>query len=281
MWWIYWLSMQDYKAGLVQALIVTAVGYPFDTVKVKLQSGQFNRPSECIRHVLDGEKKSEKMSKLSKYSRGVAAFYKGVSMPFLSHTSKRPIQYTLGEYLKRTTSLSNYWIGMMVGPIGSLIGTPLQVVKIRAQTQNSKSHQQISKIWRSVGPTGFYRGLVPNMFKDALFGMSYIGHYYTMRDKFGNKTALQNCINGITANCLTWATFIPFDYVKTNIQKQTKQQPVFDLILTHYRRYGWRVFWRGLKPAFLRTFPVSGLSMMGYEYIRKHGGSGDTQPTKN
>jgi hypothetical protein len=36
------------------------------------------------------------------------------------------------------------------------------------------------------------------------------------------------------------------------------------------QRYGIAGFWRGVLPACIRTIPVSGVAMVGYEWIRKY-----------
>jgi hypothetical protein len=89
-----------------------------------------------------------------------------------------------------------------------------------------------------------------------------------MRDRFGCNTNTQNFINGSVSHIITWFLFIPIDTIKTNIQRKN-YTTIKDIISTIYKKNGLSGFWRGIIPACLRTIPVSGISMIGYEYIRQ------------
>lgn len=120
----------------------------------------------------------------------------------------------------------------MTGPIGAVFGTPLQVIKVGMQTSGSN---QYKNSWsfakhhyrKHGGVSGFYRGLVPTMAKDCLFGASFVGHYYTLRDFWGTDKWYKNFASGAIAHCATWGLLIPIDYVKTTIQKSRYGLPPF------------------------------------------------------
>jgi hypothetical protein len=99
--------------------------------------------------------------------------------------------------------------------------------------------------------------------------MSFIGNYYTLRDVIGSDVWYKNFFNGSLAHCLTWLILIPIDHVKTTIQKSEIKLTIREAVATTYRKGGVRIFWKGVIPACLRTIPVSGISMIGYEKIRK------------
>ena len=61
---------------------------------------------------------------------------------------------------------------------------------------------------------------------------------------------------------------IPIDYVKTNIQRSEKKRHILEVVREGYRQGGIGIFWRGVIPACLRTIPVSGCAMIGYETVR-------------
>lgn len=262
-------------AGTTQATLVTIVGYPFDTMKVKMQASGQNTWS-TIKHITRTE--------------GLKGFYKGATMPWLSHLVKRPIQYPLSEWMKTRDELNfmgagkNFFIGWSSGFLGPIFGTPLQVMKIRAQLNNEKkiSFGKLSKeIYKESGLKGFYRGIGPTFMKDSLFGASFIGFYYTLRDTIGTGMYKYNInekyyvpipkdfISGATAHCLTWVSLIPIDFVKTKVQKSKIPVTALDVIKKNYARHGLSVFWKGILPATLRTIPVSGIAMTGYEFVRK------------
>jgi solute carrier family 25 carnitine/acylcarnitine transporter 20/29 len=253
--------MTNVVAGAVQATLVTIVGFPFDTVKTRLQTGAFRNSMHCLRATVTAE--------------GVLALYRGGTMPWLSHLVKRPLQFPLSEYLKREELSNNYVIGGVTGPIGALFGTPLQVIKVGMQTSGVRSHQNSATFathhFSRHGLAGFYRGLLPTMAKDCLFGASFVGHYYTLRDYWGTDRWYKNFASGAIAHCATWGLLIPIDYVKTTIQRSTDAcaPTVRHVVRDTIRRHGVRAFWKGIGPACARTIPVSGIAMTGYEYIRR------------
>lgn len=265
-------TFANFTAGVVQATLVTATGHPLDLVKVRLQSGMYTSTIDCFKDTVQKE--------------GLIGLYRGASMPLLSHMMKRPIQYPISEYLKSKmttevgdnansfkTTASNYAIGAFSGMLGPVFGTPLQVVKISMQTTTASSVKNswayIKHNYKQNGFLGFYRGFIPTVVKDSIFGMSFVGTYYTLRDTIGADHWYKNFFNGATAHCITWYLFIPIDYVKTAIQKSEARVRIGDVIRDSYSRHGIRVFWKGVLPACVRTIPVSGIAMIGYEQTRK------------
>jgi solute carrier family 25 (mitochondrial carnitine/acylcarnitine transporter), member 20/29 len=254
----------DAIGGVAQASLVTVVGYPFDLVKARMQVRSYSNSFRCVKSTVAKE--------------GLLGLYRGSAMPWISHLIKRPIQYPLAEYMKSkltdsdSSFIRNYGIGAANGLVGPIIGTPLQVVKISLQTSDGSkiknSRQYIRDNFRRNGFRGFYRGFIPTAIKDVTFGTMFIGTYYTLRDRLGSDAWWKNFTSGATAHCLTWFTLIPIDHVKTKVQKSEKKIGVIKVIKDSYRVGGIRIFWKGVLPACLRTIPVSGVAMVGYEYVR-------------
>ncbi len=255
-------------SGGVQASLVTLTGYPFDLIKARLQTQRYPTSWECLKGTVRKE--------------GVLGLYRGSSMPWLSHMLKRPIQFAASEYLKTLSGkrnpgkpryLDNYVIGGVCGLIGPVFGTPLQVVKVAVQTRTDKevrnSWDYIKSNYRKSGISGFYRGFLPTVMKDSIFGMSFVGSYYSFRDVLGTDRWYKNFLSGASAHCLTWYLFIPIDYVKTNIQRSKKNLTVMQVVKSSYAKHGVKVFWKGVVPACIRTIPVSGVAMTGYEWVRQ------------
>ena len=225
-------------------------------------------------------------------NEGVSNFYKGGLISLLSHVSKRPLQFSLGEYLKKEKYLDgtglakNFIIGVSSGIIISPIATPFQVLKIRKQTNVSKESmcKDFLYIYKNNGISGIYRGMFPTVMRDCLFSAGLMGFYYSLRDIFGSGIKqvkiydqvvpiLLDFINGSFSYCFTWSLLMPLDFIKTTVQKSDQKSEVknkiSDIIITNYKQNGISVFWRGLLPTCIKTFPVSGIAMTGYEYTRK------------
>lgn len=254
-------TLQNAGAGAAQAGLVTAVGYPFDLVKTRMQAAGTKDTMSVVMRVWQRQ--------------GLTGFYRGSLIPLASHLLKRPPQYVMSERMRMHWSgdvppLANYYIGLAQGPIGGLIGTPLQLIKVRIQTSTEpiRIRDLCAEVYKIHGLKGFYRGLVPTLLKDSLFSASFLGHYYSLRDCIGSDRYYKNFFNGATAHCLTWCLLIPVDYVKTISQQSDVKRSIKDIVRQSYKDNGVGVFWRGLVPACLRTIPVSGIAMVGYEYVR-------------
>lgn len=261
-------KLKNAIAGVAQAVSATFVGYPFDLIKARLQTGLYGQSTiDCVKHTWRSE--------------GVFAFYRGVAAPLLSHTVKRPFQYPLAEWLKTQDFSgrwwSNYWVGGVTGLVGPIFGTPLQNIKVcmqsttRATTDVALDNSLGAAIflWRTYGPAGFYRGFRATLLKDCLFGASFLGHYYTLRDWWGHDTVVKNAAAGATAHCLTWMVLIPIDNVKTMVQRPDNTQTATQIVTHTLRHRGPAALWAGVVPSCARTLPMSAVAMTCYEATRK------------
>lgn len=240
-------------AGIVQGGLMTSIGYPFDLIKTKMQSNRYSSSVYCLKQTIK--------------SNGVFGLYKGSSVAWVSHMIKRPIQYSIAEHLKQSNlNLNNYQIGFVSGLSSPIIGTPLQVVKINMQSNNMSIREFIN----SGGLTRLYRGFWPTAIKDTVFAMSFVGTYYTLRDRLGSDIWYKSFICGSMSHSITWLIFIPIDNIKTTIQRSKEHLTIRSAIAMTYRAGKIKAFWKGVYPACLRTLPVSGISMVGYEMIRKN-----------
>ena len=98
--------------GVSHALTVTIVGYPFDTIKTRLQDDKKYKGSiDCLKKILKNE--------------GTCGLYRGMSSPMISHLLKRPYQFPIFDYLKNEVELNNYTAGAISGISGSIFGTLL------------------------------------------------------------------------------------------------------------------------------------------------------------
>jgi hypothetical protein len=255
---------QIYFAGVIYASMVTATGHPFDLVKARIQSNIYNTTSvtKCISQSIKTD--------------GILGLYRGAMAPFLSHIIKRPYQYPIVEYLKtlpNTKSYHNYLYGAITGSTTAFIGTPLQVIKVGMQTTDNKNYKTTSEyvryVYRKYSLRGFYRGFRMTFVKDLSYSSIYLGTYFTIRDTLGTDKIIYTSIAGICANVLTWTLLIPIDTVKTLIQKPGNKKNITETVNYVYSVYGIKGFWRGLIPIYYRTIPVAGISMIGYEFIKK------------
>eukprot|EP00930_Biecheleria_cincta_P073582 TRINITY_DN60860_c0_g1_i1.p1 TRINITY_DN60860_c0_g1~~TRINITY_DN60860_c0_g1_i1.p1 ORF type:complete len:267 (+),score=37.97 TRINITY_DN60860_c0_g1_i1:46-846(+) len=243
--------------GVAQAVVVTAVGFPFDTVKARMQTGMY--PGGWIACLSTTVKKE-----------GPLALYRGASTPLASHVLKRSYQFPLFDYLTEKHKWNSFGAGLFSGATGSFLGTPLQVIKINAQTSTREQHRNAFTFARQrISEKGFFslwRGLSASLAKDSSFGCVFMGSYDLLRKQLvGNDTNLKRFFNGAMAHVITWGTLMPVDFVKTRVQKS--DVPISPITFTRQmlQTHGLLHFWKGSVPACIRAVPVSGFGMLAYE----------------
>jgi solute carrier family 25 (mitochondrial carnitine/acylcarnitine transporter), member 20/29 len=78
---------------------------------------------------------------------------------------------------------------------------------------------------------------------------------------------------GGLAGCNSWLFTYPVDYIKTITQSQDlaalKYRNMLDCAQKHYRKEGYKAFFKGLGITLLRSFPVNGVAFFSYEYFMR------------
>merc|ERR1740123_2292347 len=191
---------------------------------------------------------------------GPLALYRGASTPLLSHVLKRSYQFPLFDYLTEGLGWNSFIAGLFSGGTGSLLGTPLQVIKINAQTSTRDQHRNAFTFMRQrIMQQGFFslwRGLSASLAKDSSFGCVFMGSYDLLRKHVvGNETHFQRFFNGATAHVITWGLLMPVDFVKTGVQRS--EAPISTLSFTQQmlKTHGLLHFWKGSIPACIRAVP--------------------------
>eukprot|EP01012_Entosiphon_sulcatum_P015442 TRINITY_DN20400_c0_g1_i2.p1 TRINITY_DN20400_c0_g1~~TRINITY_DN20400_c0_g1_i2.p1 ORF type:complete len:260 (+),score=16.43 TRINITY_DN20400_c0_g1_i2:588-1367(+) len=245
--------------GAMAAITSVALGYPFDTVKVRMQTGMYRGTLNCLLLTLRAE--------------GPVALYRGAYAPFVVLAGKRSVQFFVYEELCK--SYNPFLSGFIAGIIGTAAGCPMHVVKTNMQNTTKERYRStwscISTIFQSEGFAGFYRGFTPNLIKDSTFATMYLGTYGKLRERLP-KTDFGHFLAGGIASCLTWLLCFPTDACKTAVQAGEPAGKWFSRV----RQRGLHSAWHGVSPALLRVFPVSGASMTVYEMVRTHLGISST-----
>ena len=237
--------------GALAGITSVILGYPFDTIKTRVQTRMYKGTFNCLRHTVQKE--------------GMKALYRGAAMPLVALTVKRGILYSLYEKIKITHS--HFIAGAVIGGIGTVISCPIHVIK--SQMQNSKKTKYknvmdcIKHISKIDGFPGFYRGFKINLIKDIIFSTSYWGLYGSIRDNFSNNH-YTNFLAGGISSIIVWSIFFPLDTIKVAIQTKKGKKHVKNII----KESGIFGLWKGASPVLLRVFPVSACSMVVYEHSK-------------
>ena len=181
--------------------------------------------------------------------------------------------------------------GTMAGCTVSFIAGPVEHIKARLQIQYAAKKRErlysgpvdcVRKIFRSHGIRGIYHGLVSTLIFRSFFFLWW-GSYDIFTRWFKQNTKLSTpAINfwagGLSAQ-IFWLTSYPSDVIKQRIMTDplggslNDGQPKYprwkDAARAVYREAGWRGYWRGFVPCFLRAFPANAMALVAFEGVMR------------
>ncbi|ORZ17085.1 mitochondrial carrier domain-containing protein [Absidia repens] len=174
-------------------MVGKVVEYPFDTVKVRLQTQPMDQPHytgamQCIAKTIRQE--------------GVTGLFKGMSLPIIGammenatlfvgyRQVQRLIRSYTGNYDENTPLSMNQLLlaGAGSGALVSFVLTPVELIKCKLQIQqhHHDNHPQqryrgpmhlLSHLWRQQGILGYYRGFMATMLRETFGSMFWFGAY--------------------------------------------------------------------------------------------------------
>lgn len=278
------------------------VGHPFDTIKVRLQTSQksqFKGPLDCLLQTV----RKEGLVGLYKGATppligwmfmdslmlGSLTFYRKflndkVYQPYRIETIRaHPAPSIIDQKLP---TLGHAIAGVMAGWTVSFIAAPIEHVKARLQVQYSANKAQrlysgpidcTRKLYHQHGVRGLYHGLSATLLFRTFF-FFWWGSYDLFTRTLSNHTSLSTpAINfwagGLSAQVF-WITSYPSDVVKQRIMTDALGQGRKfarwrDAAMAIGRQNGWRGYWRGFVPCFLRAFPANAMALVAFEGVMR------------
>eukprot|EP01062_Namystynia_karyoxenos_P058818 TRINITY_DN50285_c0_g1_i1.p2 TRINITY_DN50285_c0_g1~~TRINITY_DN50285_c0_g1_i1.p2 ORF type:complete len:329 (+),score=87.88 TRINITY_DN50285_c0_g1_i1:108-989(+) len=268
-------------AGLAAGVVGTVSGHPFDTLKVKVQTGGAKTAFEGLRAVVRQE--------------GVHGLWRGVATPVTLRGPVKSCVYSayggvnqLWQSMAPAETLSGgkqnlhlaLWqhsiSGACAGATAAMLQTPAELVKIRIQTAPGQlpfAGRIVGALKgvAEVGPKGMYRGLLPSMMREVPGYAFYFPFFMGMKEHFqlqGKPIGL--FVLGGTTGSLAWALGYPADVIKSRMQAHGKaagQLTVRGVAAELFRERGVRGLYRGLGAALLRAWVTHAFTMMTYELL--------------
>ena len=117
----------------------------------------------------------------------------------------------------------------------------------------------LATAWRDIPGYGIYMAVYERLFYDI------------MRTKYADRQGiLASLLAGGSAGLVSWATVIPLDVIKSNVQAdvlQGKEAGYMKCIGDLWRKGGVRVFYTGLVINSIRAFPASAVTFLMYSQI--------------
>ncbi|KAG2021027.1 carnitine/acyl carnitine carrier [Coprinopsis cinerea AmutBmut pab1-1] len=213
-----------------------AVGFPFDTVKVRFQSpaiaSKYTSTFSALRTIMREEK--------------LIGLYRGITSPMATVALMNGLVFASYRFLMKlqlenaddTPTLTQIALaGAGSGIVSSLITTPTELIKIRQQSipTPSTARQVAWQIFRESGIKGLYRGITATALRDTGYGAYFFAYEATCRlfapparnssDIMAHVESEVSTLSwpallfaGGVAGIAGWLFTFPFDVVKTRIQ---------------------------------------------------------------
>ena len=186
--------------------------------------------------------------------------------------------------------------GVMAGSTVSFIAAPVEHIKARLQIQYQadKSQRMYSgpidcskKILRAHGMKGLYHGLLSTLIFRSFFAVWWSSYAWitVMFEKHSSLStpAVNFWAGGLSAQ-LFWCTSYPSDVIKQRIMTdplggrlgdgnprfRTGAKGWLDAAKTVKMESGWKGYWRGFAPCFLRAFPANAAALVAFEGVMRY-----------
>lgn len=278
----------DFFAGCLGGCAGVAVGYPLDTVKVKLQTDCAKNPTyrgtwHCFQHILKQE--------------GVRGMYKGMSSPMAGVAAVNGIVFGVhGNIIKRVSDpdalRTHFLSGAAAGLCQGFVTSPMELLKTRMQVQSdtcklgaqslSTSAQSSStvvasasysspldcmrKIVTTEGARGLFRGQTITLMRDVPgFASYFVSYEYFVRTFAGSEAEASTAVilgAGGMAGIVSWVLTYPIDFVKSRLQADgvgghNKYRGIVHCLQKSVAEDGWGCLTKGLNSAVIRAFPTN------------------------
>eukprot|EP01041_Mallomonas_annulata_P010401 gene10401-21686_t len=266
-------------AGAFAGVIGTILGFPFDTIKTKMQTsqGEYSSMSQAFRKVIRNE-------------GIIGGLYRGVGSPLIALTALNMLNFSNYATFKEKLGVDNdhkgtgfdYRIviaGAASGPLASIISTPFEFIKTQMQLSKKmgfaykNSFQAAVHISQKYGILSLYTGHIVNTTREIIFLGTYFGIYEHSKScilsLFPNQIAIP--IAGGLSGAIGWFISFPLDCIKSNIQGHSpdvlmkSKQKMMKVAMMLYRTQGIAGLYQGLLPSVVRAFLVSSSRFSAYE----------------
>ena len=298
-------NYNGFIAGVFSGVAKLSVGHPFDTIKVRLQTSQkaqFNGPLDCLLQTLRKEGPAGLYKgatppllgwmMMDSVMLGSLTVYRSfLRDTFVTNPALRPNIPAAQLAQEKLPSFGHGIAGILAGSTVSFIAAPVEHVKARLQIQYAanKSERLYSgpidcfrKIFKAHGVPGLFHGLSATLIFRSFF-FFWWGSYDIFSRQLQKRTDLSTpSINfwagGLSAQVF-WLTSYPSDVVKQRIMTDSLGGGLNDgtrrfyhwkdAARAVYHESGWRGYWRGFLPCFLRAFPANAIALVAFEGVMR------------
>ena len=240
---------EEAAAGLAAGILGTAIGFPLDVVKTRMQT-HHQRISLSPRNAAAATAAHPAAAGIVQTTtnivrrEGFASLYKGMLPPLISLSILNTFSFASYSYSqqlwgahKSTWDVRNACAAATVGPFCAVVSTLEGVVKTQLQLDNALRHNQkphfhgswdcIRQLTQQHGASILYTGHWINTAREIVFLVTYFFMYEGFRhelihmgtdDEHFNKIAIPGA--GGLSGALAWTASFPLDCVRAGVQGQ-------------------------------------------------------------
>ncbi|RHY65550.1 hypothetical protein DYB30_006763 [Aphanomyces astaci] len=199
-----------------------SVTFPIDIVKTNLQSSStFTSPLHCFRTLVAQD--------------GFRGLFRGLPPTLVGVIPEKAIKLAVNDYLRETLDTEGTGVlplykqvlaGGGAGLCQVVATNPLEIVKIRLQTQNhlpAAERQSATQVVQELGLRGLYKGTTACLLRDIPYAVIFFPMYATIRDLGTDKDGHVSMASVVFAGCTAGATAAGF------VTPGTKPPPTLEL----------------------------------------------------
>ncbi|EGD83747.1 hypothetical protein H112_07428 [Trichophyton rubrum D6] len=190
---------------------------------------------------------------------------------------------------EKVTFVQRAAAGLSAGGLAAMIGNPADLALIRMQSDGLKPAASranytsvvdaLVRISRTEGISALWAGAFPTVVRAMALNSGQLTFFSEAKSQLQTHTNLsaQNRTFAASAIAGFFASFmsLPFDFVKTRLQKQTKDpktgvlpyKGVFDCAAKVIREEGWLRFYRGFGTYYVRIAPHAMITLIVVDYL--------------
>jgi len=283
-----WSNIEPFVLGGASGMFATVCIQPMDMVKVRIQlagegqKGKGASPFTIGRDIVAKE--------------GFGALYRGLSAGLLRQatytTTRLGIFRSIMDNLEKESGKSSFATkaiaGLSAGGIGSIVGTPADLALIRMQADSTLPVDQrrnytgvvnaLARITKEEGFFGLFKGCAPVVVRAMALNVGMLSCHDQAQAEFRKITDnywLQNIgAKGVSGFCAA-ACSLPFDFVKTRIQKQKRgpdgefpYKNMADCVKKVMKNEGPMAFYRGFGTYCMRIAPHVIITLFAFDGMK-------------
>ncbi|KAJ3392638.1 hypothetical protein HDU92_008272 [Lobulomyces angularis] len=261
-------TAKELFAGSVGGIVQVISGQPFDTIKVRLQTGSQSSLGDCIKQLIKNE--------------GMKGFYKGTVTPLVGVGACVSVQFAALQGAKRMFVYDNvshgkpkdltltqlFLCGAISGTANSVLSGPIEHIRTRLQVQTSSTGgyngpmDLVKKVYNTYGIKGIYKGQGITTVREFFgYGMYFGTYEYMMQREMKIKdinraqiSAWNQIVYGAMGGYALWLSIYPVDVVKSKLQtdafdpKARQYSSAIDCVKKTFKADGLKGFYKGFVP---------------------------------